>query len=403
MDVHKNAQNNQPLTNPENKIQLPDSLHDSSAQTSSLDTQKYIYIEEDQLSKNFGFCMDTKNKTFKTHFCLYSINTQCYVEGVSESPNETVNYGDVQSSYNSIYPFLQFVLQKGEQTYSFPNAPYECPVMPNADKGNEGFNFFGGDGEDVEDEMSEDEFEIEEDDVEDTNNKEPANIPSEKSAVKTQEQIHFENTCFQTLLNFFTDVSDLHKIYKPSLYKGFIQYDDENIVVVYDVSILIKYLKPEYTIGIIDELVYKKKILSIPVDDFVISFFKTNKKMRHIRTHDGEQITFPFQLYMCNYKTDHYENVLKTDVLQYEPNEHLFMGPAYYFTTDILKEGDEVRRFACFITRTYYMSKDLAKEEISDEEKKEHIVKILRASSFYFHENEVQLWGVKNILHFVEY
>jgi len=49
------------------------------------------------------------------------------------------------------------------------------------------------------------------------------------------------------------------------------------------------------------------------------------------------------------------------------------------------------------------MSKDLAKEEISDEEKKEHIVKILRASSFYFHENEVQLWGVKNILHFVEY
>jgi hypothetical protein len=79
------------------------------------------------------------------------------------------------------------------------------------------------------------------------------------------------------------------------------------------------------------------------------------------------------------------------------------MGLAYYFSTDILKEGDEPRRFACFITRSYYISKDLATVEVSEEEKKEHIGKILRASSFYFHENEVQIWGVKNILHFVEY
>jgi hypothetical protein len=47
-----------------------------------------------------------------------------------------------------------------------------------------------------------------------------------------------------------------------------------------------------------------------------------------------------------------------------------------------------------------YILKDIT--EIDDEIKQQFMNRIISSSSYYFHENKLQLWGVKDVLSFVE-
>lgn len=322
----------------------------------------YKYIEDNQYSRLFPLYQENnKTNLYHIHFCMYNINTELYIEG--NRANIDDDYLDIPELYNAYYPFLQFVVEKKDTNeYIFPTIDY---VSPNIE------------------ELSDDD---------------------ERSPL----QIHFENTCFQTIFNMFTDISEIHmqNIQLEQLYKGFITHDDNHIFVLFDIGSLIHQLKPSYTLAIIDELVFKQKIYDVSVSKLIIQFFKTNNELRYIKTVDGHDYPFPFQLYMLNIKKE--ETVLKESRELIIPGEHNRLGLAYYFSTNPINATEmDCKRFSCFIVKCLYdivlKDSDLYyNDELIDDENTSFTDKLLAATTFYFHEKEVQYWGVKNVLHFCE-
>jgi len=327
----------------------------------------YKYIDDDQLNKMFGFCMNTQDTTYNIHFAMFSINTKCFIEGTYEESEYTEELSDIQSKYNERYPFLQFFMNKEDDMYSFPIIQYQCPVIK------ESTDFSQDNGEPI----------VEE---------------------KSQEQIHFETECFKYLFSILQDESQIHEqqLDISSLYKGFLEKDETNLFVFFDITSLISKLKPGFTIAIIDEIVYKKIIYSTPVNEIVTNFFKQNKQLCSIKTIDDKIYPFPFQLYSCKF-TDEYENISIESPEKYPSYEHSFFGIAYYFTTlPIINSNVEtLKRYACFIINGLYIKGDI--NELQEEEREEYQKQILPASTIYFHENNLQLWGIKNISQFIEY
>jgi hypothetical protein len=371
----------------------------------------YRYIDDDVLSKNFNICSNDIN-SFTLYFCIYSINTECYIEGIPQL-DDSLKLNDINYIYNHFQPFIQYIFEKKNnsilslETYHFPSKQYTCPVFTNQEN------------------------------IENESQREDSNDIS-------QEQIHFQNSCFEFLLSCFdkniNDTIHKEKIDFRNLYKGFIQEDEnkENIFVFFDISKIISYLNTNYTLAIMDEIIYKKKIYSTPMDEFVIQFFKKNDsftKIYILNNDDDEnipekevEVLFPFQLYLCDYVNNEYINIDNSyDLKEVKPLEHPFLGMAYYFSTSPLKEveTENLKRFSCFMVNDLYFKKDISNinEEESEESEesevniqseeeendkkdptKEYIKEeILYASTLYFHENELQLWGIKNITHFIKY
>ena len=325
----------------------------------------YKYIEDDELNKRFGFCMDTENKTFKVYLAMFSINQSCFIEGVYEENEYTNDITDDQSKYNTRYPFLQFCMETKEDTYSFPQMEYECPIINTS--------------------------------LEETG--------EQDSEEKPQEQTHFETECFKYLLSMLSDDNIIHtkNIDISNLYKGFMEYDESSIFVFFDISTLLSEVKRELTLAIIDEIVYKKIIYSTPVDPTVSDFFKKNKQLCNIKTTENQVYPFPFQLYLCDFKEGEYENIRSDNTQTYVYFEHPFFGIAHYFTTLPIMNTDvpSLKRFSCFITNGLYIKGDI--DSLEEEEKEKYQNQLITASSFYFHENLLQLWGIKNISHFIQY
>ena len=335
----------------------------------------YKYIDEDELMKNFNICLNENQ--YNIHYCIYSINTDCYIEGIPVL-DENLKLHDTEYLYNNFQPFIQYVFKKENNSFVFPSNSYECKI-------------FGDNDQNI--------------------------IETDKS----QEQIHFENDCLTKLYEFFDNdiINIIHneKININEFYKGFIQ-DEENkqdIYVFFNVTTIINYLKKtEYTIAIIDEIIYKKKIYSTPIHDSVISFFKKNDQFTKIYLLDNEnnsdmiEVLFPFQLYLCSYNDDTYKNIEKSEKLI--PYEHPKLGLCYLFSTFPLIETytENLKRFSCFMVNELYLKNNISSimnEEEKESEEEENIKDdILIASTIYFrNELEIQLWGIKNISHFIEY
>lgn len=318
---------------------------------------KYTYIENDQLSKRFDLC--NRATTYKIHLCIYSLNIDCYIEGISQ-PYYKEEYGDIDYKMNEFYPFLEFAVQENSESYGFPMVEFECPEIANTDK-----NYIEGDS--------------------------------------SQEEIYFENFCKEKILSLFNSNYIINKIDLKSLFKGFKEEPDNHLYVFFDATTIIDYLKENYILAIIDELVYKKEIYSKPVDAQNVSFFKKNEELIHIMTKEGKRIPFPFQLYLCKDNDGEYENIRTTEPILQMMN-HPFFNMAYFFTSKPILNSDTkgFRRFACFIFKALYILKDI-EIELTEEEKDNYEDKLLEASTIYFHENGLQLWALKNILHFSEY
>lgn len=336
----------------------------------------FKYIEDDQLSKNFIFCDLPENKTLKIHFCLFSINTDCFIEGKlnDSKENENEDYNDILSKYNESYPFLQFICHKNGEQYDFPSMDYEC-IIPNTPHEVKGGNS------------------IVNEDIEDDSN-------------KSQEQIHFENECLKYCLSIFKDENSIHKnnIDLSTLYKGFLEGESSNLFVFIDISNFIHDIKEDYLFCIIDEILYKKKIYDSNINPIISNFFKKNRQLTKLHSFDNMLYPIPFQLYLCEYKDESYININKNNMNPYKTMEHSLFSRAYYFTSDYLNdEPYMLKRFSCFIVNCLYVLDDINTELTDEEEKQDIKNKSLGASTIYFHENEIQLWGIKNNLHFLEY
>lgn len=330
---------------------------------------KIQYIDDDVLSKNLNLYLNADRiPTFHVSFCIYHINMDCLVEGLEEK-DDSVRFHDTEYLYNHFQPFLQFVLEKKESSYEFPSVSYECPRFSDNER--------------------------DDDD-------------------KSQEQIHFETFCFNTFSTFleYSDDMDLfhkEKIDIQGIFKGFVQQPDkeENITVVLDFTPIMHRLKPSYTLSILHEILYKKTVLSVPVNPAVTQFFESNPFMIPIKwvfENQEQEVLYPFQLYLCMFQDGEYTNVKTTDAMVHLPVEHALFGEIYAFTTEPIvapAENETYRRFSCFLVKDKYLIKDVT--EMTDEEKETEKETILAASTLYYHENGLQVWGIKNVCQFVEY
>jgi len=345
----------------------------------------YKYIDSDELSKNFGFCMNSQSKEFTVYFVMYEIK-YLFVEGVIDPPpkynfcQEKTEPGIPLTSRltepNMFYPYLKFVMEKKEEIYSFPSKNHVC--MQNSTQ-----------------EMDKEK--------------------NENDSDKSPDQIYFETECIKHVLDFFSDTSVLHDE-QVDIYKGFVEHDNNSIFAFFDVSSLSNFLKPPYITAIVDEVFYKEKIYNIPIDPIISLFFDKNIRFIDLMSVDDEdkRLKFPFQLYLCKLENEQYENVKKGETIQ--PFEHPFFGYSYYFSTYPLDESNsnELIRFYCFTFRNLYIMNSIT--ELSEQEKEYYkrgnetnveidpylptIENIQEASTISFIENEVQLWSIKNILHF---
>lgn len=323
---------------------------------------KYNYIEDDQFSRSFYFSPIPKNTI--VHFCLYSINTNCFIEGNLEG--EQRDNGSEESNklqiYNETYPFLQFIFQKKDENYTFPTMDYEIPY-------------------------------ISEKEQESTNEKLP-------------EQIHFENECYKYVFSLLKEESNIHNgnIDFSKLYKGYIIHDENNIFVLFDLSSLIQNIKQQYTIGIIDEIINKKQIYLTPIHQYIIDFFNNNDYLQSIKNIEGHKYPYPLQLYMTRKIEGEYLNDKVNSKSLFLPFEHDLISMAFCFTKMPIIESniESFQRFACFIVNSFTIPLDIS-SEISNEEKNEMNEKILYASTIHFNESGLEITGIKNILQFTNY
>jgi hypothetical protein len=340
----------------------------------------YKYVDDDQLSKTFAFCEIPENNILKIHFCLFSINTDCFIEGnFKQNKTEDENDygdGDIQTTYNETFPFLQFIVNKPDEYYDFPTMDYECIVPNPTHEMKGGFDEETGEANEIK-----------------TDNN------------KTQDVIHFENECFKQILSMLKDENSIHNnnILLSNLYKGFFEFQPKEIFVFVDVTSFRKDFKDDYITCVVDEVLYKRKIFGSEINPLICNLFCKNRQFTKIRNLENQEYPTPLQVFLCDHKDGEYINIHKTNENPYKTMEHSMFSRGYYFTGDYI--GEEpilLKRFCCFIVNCLYVPDDII-TEMSDEEEKQKIrEKGVSASTIYFKENDIQLWAVKNILHFTE-
>ena len=317
-----------------------------------MDWKKYYeYISDDDLTRNFLFSQHL-NPVLNVAFCIYNMNSQCYIE------NSEYNNSYYENIYHSqetdIVPFLQFILEKKTDICDFPKIIHSR-IITNSTYMQNNIQVITSDEivQSNEEDKSKTESEIQDGNIE---------MQDGNEYDKTTEQNAFETECFlefiKILENYFK-IKNIDKLIRLSkieikiLYKGFIENNDNNITVVFDSTLLIDIIidsiknnklkeldsdisshniiseideiqkggrifedissvfssssdntiqeenSTEYYLAIIDEIVFIKRIHSFLVSNYVKEFFIKNENFRYIRySSDNSSVAFPLLMYL---------------------------------------------------------------------------------------------------------
>jgi hypothetical protein len=299
----------------------------------------YHYIN-DRLTRTFGTCMDYDSTKYKIHFCIFAINDVCHFKGAKK-------------------PFLQFAFEKKSNIFSFPSIDFNCPHKQISVK-------------------TETNEENEEDD-----------------------DVYFKNECIKKLLDII-EIDKIDKSMMDEIYKGFLEFDENNIFVVFDLtnypSINFKteqqqnmfFLTTEvekYEWGIIDEI-RKKEIQKVPIENIVLDFFQKYRYMNEIKTNDKTLLPIPSSLYLCKYDNGTYINITESMSTNFEKrSDHPYLGFFYFFS----QTGS--KRFAVFSENNIVLDRNFEKMKESDINEYNSI--LLNKSVFEYVENNQSIWCVK--------
>ena len=307
----------------------------------SRQVSEYHYIN-DRLNRTFGSCMDYNSTKYQIHLCIFTINGACHYKG-------------------NVMPFLQFVFENNPGIFKFPSIEFNCP-----DKNT----------------------------IDNDLNKEPTN---------EDDDVYFKNECIKKLLDIF-EIDQIDETMMDKIYKGFLEFDENNIFVVFDFTYTPLSFKKEekqsflffsskvdkYEWGIIDEI-RKKEIRKIPIENKVINFFQKYRYMNEIKTNDHNLLQIPSSLYLCKYENGSYKNVIDTPNTNYEKRSmHPHLGFFYFFSIEQLQTN--AKRYAVFSENNIILDKPFEKMK---EHNEEYIVTRLKHSVFEYVENNQSIWCIK--------
>lgn len=312
------------------------------------------YIHEDQLQKSFGFCMDL-DKKYKVYLCLYSTH-EFIIEYVSN-----------KEMMRKTQPYLTFIGQESNNI-TFPFFEYECPIINQIHKEPQ----TGGEPLDI-----------------------GMNAEHEPEEPEEQEKNHFETELFKQWLNIYKDTTQLHDLLPTfhQIYKGFVEHETDKLFVFIDVKTIPFQLKENMKTVVMDEIIFKKSLKKTPMDTIITQFFKSHPEFIYVKDAQDNNLSIPFQLYMCKIENGLYTKITKNDNFVY-PIEHSIFGNSYIFVNEN-DGGSEDIRFVCHINNCYYLLEEINEMATDKMVKSKDMSSI--SSCVYFHENDRQMWIIRNI------
>jgi len=219
-----------------------------------------------------------------------------------------------------------------------------------------------------------------------------------------EEDVYFKNECIKLLLEKFT-IPQIDEETLDKIYKGFLEFDNDNIFVVFDFTSLIESIslgknantnnafnlslftpsnKPDFKWAIMYDI-WNKQINDVPIDDIVVRFFKKYRYMNEIRT-DYEGITFtPIPCYLGKYENNEFVNVPGGEMAL--RSNHPTFGPFYYFSRESTLPNSA--RYAVFTENNIVL------DDLLERFEPEYFSDILTNSVIEYSENKKQLLCVK--------
>lgn len=177
--------------------------------------------------------------------------------------------------------------------------------------------------------------------------------------------------CESFVANHLTTPESLDSKY----YKGFVEMDMKNYVVVFDCSELDFIVENnDSVLAIVDEILYKKNVLGVQIDTTVDVFFQDHEYMKYIVDTDRHPISIPVCMYQVENSTGGYENSMYDDEENRKTDEsaldiqmqHPIFGNVYMFSTapiDVIMIQNMKRHAAFLQDVLYIMNKNFALEE----------------------------------------
>lgn len=205
-----------------------------------------------------------------------------------------------------------------------------------------------------------------------------------------------------------------------SNYKGYIDYQDKYLIGFIEMTgemedIIIdktNYEENNNVLAILDEIVFKKTVYVVPVEDFVSNLFLEHPEVSLITDEDGVSISVPYLLYICREDNNdlynlYFENDEKKDstIVLYNPTiENDIFISSYMFSRNPIKieNINKIKRYSVFIENPVYIPMfDMSeynelKPLINDNEDGDDT-----NYSFQFNFGETEMWSINNIRQFV--
>jgi hypothetical protein len=291
----------------------------------------------------FHYINDRLAKTFSAA-CMDTESTQYKVHFCIFAMNGTCSFK------GHVMPFLQFIVEPNNGTHKFMTMDFQC------------------------------------------------------SQKEEEEDVYFKNECIKLLLEKFT-IPQIDEETLDKIYKGFLEFDNNNIFVVFDFTSLIESIslskntdtnnifnlslfasssKPDFKWAIMYDI-WNKQINDVPIDDIVLRFFKKYRYMNEIRT-DYEGITFtPIQCYLGKYENNEFVNVPGGEMAL--RSNHPTFGPFYYFSRESTLPNSA--RYAVFTENNTFL------DDLLERFDEEYFSDILTKSVIEYSENKKQLLCVK--------
>ena len=200
-----------------------------------------------------------------------------------------------------------------------------------------------------------------------------------------EQNVDFKNKCILEVLNRIKidDIFGVELLEK--MFKGFLKYNDDDIFVVFEC--------PDYNRSISKDS--KWSILAEIIDDqtndfdpIVKSFFIDNKFMTEIRNENDDVIPTPILLYLCTDANIQSQSIVDTTM------KHDWLGDYYCFVSKPIDTNTQ--KYAVFTENVKYILVDIStinEKQINDflNDSTESVV-----LTIYYHQNNIQYWGIKN-------
>jgi len=260
--------------------------------------KRYKYLDHDVLSREFSFDREQtllEKKPHKLALCLFMINE------------------------NTKTPFLEFLFQKINGTYQFPETDVNMDVFTN---------------------IINKEAPIIKINMADT---ETTAQPEQEQENETNEiDVEFFNQCSQ----LFQKITSLDNEIASQRYLGFVE-KDELIYIFFNCSNLdmIHLESGLYEFGLIDEIINKKKITDIPIEQKIVDLFSASPLITHIYREHGAEIPYPKVVYLCEmtengeYINSYYSGSQKTMSIINPKIDNAFFGTVYVFSSEPIISG----------------------------------------------------------------